>query len=451
MRHLTPAVLRDVTGGEAKGELPSEEITDITTDSRAVMPGGLFAAIPGSKVDGHDYIPMAAEKGASCALCQRFAEADIPQIMVDDTQTALRRIAAFYRCQFDIPFVGVTGSVGKTTAKEMIASVLSRRFNTLRTEENFNNELGVPLTLFRLREEHEAAVVEMGISGFGEMTRLAEMVHPDIAVFTLIGDAHLEFLGDRPGVLRAKGEIVSGMRQDGVVIANGDDELLRAYDFGRRTVLFGVSEGCDVRAEDIENDGISGMKCVVAAGERRIPLRIPAYGQHMVYAALMGAAVGLELGLTDEEIAMGVASYETVGSRGRVIEAGGVTVVDDCYNANPTSTAAALESLAALPGRHVAILGDMLELGERGAALHEEIGRAAAARGVVVLACGPLSKHIAAGAGEGARWFTDADELISALPEAILPGDAVLVKASHAMGFDRVVEALVKHGTEGDR
>ena len=187
MRHLTPGILSEVTGGEVRGELPASEITAITTDSRTVVPGCLFAAIPGQKVDGHDYISAAAEKGASCVLCSRFVDTDIPQIRVEDTLAALRQIAAFYRCQFDIPFVGITGSVGKTTAKEMIGSVLSARFNTLRTEKNFNNELGVPLTLFCLREEHEAAVVEMGISDFGEMTRLAEMVHPDIAVFTLIG------------------------------------------------------------------------------------------------------------------------------------------------------------------------------------------------------------------------------------------------------------------------
>ena len=441
MRHLTPNILLEVTSGEARGELPQPEITAVVTDSRAVVPGCLFAAIPGSKVDGHDFIAMAAEKGASCVLCSRFVEADVPQIRVEDTLTALRQIAAFYRCQFDIPFVGITGSVGKTTAKEMIGAVLSARFDTLRTEKNFNNELGVPLTLFRLREEHEAAVVEMGISDFGEMTRLAEMVHPDIAVFTIIGDAHLEFLGDRAGVLRAKEEIVSGMPEDGVVIANGDDETLRGHDFGRRTVWFGTGENCDIRAVQIENDGTAGVKCVIEASERRIPVRIPAFGRHLIYAALMGAAVGLELGLTDEEIARGVAAFETVGSRGRVLESGSLTILDDCYNANPTSTSAALDTLFSMPGRHVAILGDMLELGESGPALHEAVGRKAASA-ALVLACGPLSRHIADGAGEKAVWYPNADELIAALPKHIRPGDTILVKASHAVGFDAVVEAL---------
>lgn len=449
MQHLTPDVIRDITGGEASCALPPEEITAITTDSRALTPGCLFAAIPGSRADGHDFIASAAEKGASCVLCNRFVAADVPQIKVPDTQAALRAIAAFYRSRFDFPFIGVTGSVGKTTAKEMIASVLSARFDTLRTEKNFNNELGVPLTLFRLRAGHEAAVIEMGISGFGEMTRLTDMVRPSIAVFTLIGDAHLEFLGDRAGVLRAKSEIVAGMPSNGVVIANGDDELLREHAFGRRTVLFGTGENCGVRAVEAENDGLDGMRCVILAGDRRIPVRIPAFGRHMIYAALMGAAVGLELGLTDEEIRTGIAQFQNVGSRGRVVTTGFCTILDDCYNANPTSVKAALDSLAMLPGRHVAILGDMLELGENGPALHAELGRYAAGTGAVVAACGALSKHTANGAGEAARWYPDTASLIAALPQIVKRGDAVLVKASRSMGFEAVVQAISQvNGTE---
>lgn len=442
MKNLTPAVVAAVTGGARRGVLSDEPLSAITTDSRAVTPGGLFAAIPGVNFDGHDFIAAAGKLGATCVLCQRFAEADVPQIMVPDTQTALRAIAAHYRRGFDIPFIGVTGSVGKTTAKEMIAAVLAERLSTLKTEKNFNNELGVPLTLFRLREEHEAAVVEMGISGFGEMTRLTEMVRPDIAVFTLIGDAHLEFLGDRRGVLRAKGEIVSGMPENGVVIANGDDLLLREHDFGRRKRLFGLSADCDIRAVDIAAEGGAGMKCVIEADGRRIPVSIPAVGNHMVYAALMGAAVGVELGLTDEEIRRGVAHYEPVGSRGRVIRTNGITILDDCYNANPTSMRSAIDALRLLSGRHVAILGDMLELGENTPALHRDTGAYAADAGVRVIACGPLARHIAEGAGADAVWFPDTESLIASLPEHVRPGDAVLVKASHSMGFASIVNAL---------
>ena len=442
MRHLTPAAAAAVTGGEVRGALSQGEITDVTTDSRTISPGCLFAAIPGARVDGHDFIAQAAERGAACVLCQRFVPAEVPQIRVPDTQAALRALAAWYRGQFSIPVVGVTGSVGKTTAKEMIASVLSVRFHTLKTEKNFNNELGVPLTLFRLRDEHQAAVVEMGISGFGEMMRLTEMVRPQIGVFTLIGDAHLEFLGDRPGVLRAKGEMVAGMGPEGIVIANGDDELLRGHDFGRRTVLFGQSKGCDVRAVDIAPEGAGGMGCTILAGARRIPVYIPAFGDHMVYAALMGAAVGLELGLADDEIVRGIGAYQVVGSRGRVIETGSLTVVDDCYNANPTSVKSAVESLGRLAGRPVAILGDMRELGPASAQLHRQTGRLAAERCAQVIACGPEAKELAAGAGEKGLWFAEVPQLIQALPELLRRGDTVLVKASRAMGFEQVTQAL---------
>ena len=440
MLHLTPGVVRDITGGDCTSALPSAELTAVTTDSRAVVPGCLFAAIPGVRVDGHDFIAAAARQGASCVLCNRSVEVDIPQIIVPDTQRALRHIAAFYRSQFDFPFVGITGSVGKTTAKEMIAAVLSKRFSTLKTEKNFNNELGVPLTLFRLREEHQAAVVEMGISGFGEMSRLTDMVHPNIAVFTLIGDSHLEFLGDRAGVLRAKAEILSGMTEDGVVIVNGDDDLLRSYDFGCRTVRFGLSPENDICAVEERPKGLEGMGCVIEAKGRRIPVTIPAFGRHMVYAALMGAAVGIELGLSDEEIIEGIASYETVGSRGRVIETGGFTILDDCYNANPTSCRAALDSLAMLHGRKIAVLGDMLELGETGPLLHREVGEYARDLGIEVLACGPLSKETAVGAS--GHWYEGPEELIRSLPSLIEKGDCILVKASHGMHLERVVEAL---------
>ena len=444
MKDLTPDVILRLTGGQIRGSVPEGEIAAVTTDSRTVEPGCLFAAIPGARVDGHDFIRQAAEKGAVCVLCQRFADADICQIKVPDTLAALRTVAAWYRGRFAIPVVGVTGSVGKTTAKEMIAAVLAQKFDTLKTEKNYNNELGVPLTLFRLRERHQAAVVEMGISGFGEMRRLTGMVRPDIGVYTLIGDAHLEFLGDRPGVLRAKGEMVEGMGPEAAVIANGDDELLREHDFGRRTVLFGQGGNCHVRAADIEANGTEGMRCTILAGKRRIPVTIPAFGDHMIYAALMGAAVGLELGLTDAEIADGIAAYETVGSRGRVRRAGDVTILDDCYNANPTSTRSAIESLTRLPGRHVAILGDMRELGPTGPALHREIGRFAAERCDAVIACGPEAKQIASGAGTDALWFPAPEELIPALDTLVAAGDAVLVKASRAMGFEKIVNALTE-------
>ena len=445
MKNLTAEVAAILTGAHCRRRLPAGELTAITTDSRNAVAGALFAAIVGERADGHDFLAAARDKGAVCALVAHEVECDLPQLIVPSTEDALQTLSAYYRSQFSLPVIGVTGSVGKTTAKEMIAAVLSRRFRTLKTEKNFNNELGVPFTLFRLRPEHEAAVVEMGISGFGEMTRLSRMVKPDIAVFTLIGDAHLEFLKSREGVLKAKGEIVSAMKPDGLVLANGDDPLLRAHDFGRETLLFGFGENCALRAVNVRGDG-EGTSCDFLWQERRIPVRIPAYGRHMVYAALMGAAVGLRLGLTDEQIAAGIADYEAVGHRSRVLKTARWTIVDDCYNSNPTSAAAAIRSLLDLGGRPAAILGDMLELGGQSEALHRQLGAFAAENGVRVIACGELAKAIAEGAGAGARWFETTAELMDALAELVSDGDAILVKASRRMRFEDITERLAALG-----
>lgn len=445
MKNLTAEVAAILTGAQCRGRLPAGELSAITTDSRSVVSGSLFAAIPGERVDGHDFLPAAMEKGAVCALVERPVDCALPQLIVPSTEEALQALAAYYRRQLSLPVIGVTGSVGKTTAKEMIASVLAQRFNTLKTEKNFNNELGVPFTLFRLRPEHEAAVVEMGISDFGEMTRLARMVKPDIAVFTLIGDAHLEFLHDREGVLKAKSEVVSGMAAEGLVLANGDDPLLRAHDFGRETLLFGFGAHCDLRAVNVHSDG-EGSSCELVGLGRHIPVRIPAYGQHMVYAALMGAAVGLRLGLSDEEIAAGIAGYEPVGHRSRVLKTGRWLIVDDCYNSNPTSATSAVRSLLDLGGHPVAILGDMLELGEQSEALHHKLGAFAAENGVLVVACGEQARAIAEGAGDSARWFETTAELITALPELVTDGDSILVKASRRLQFEDITDALVRLG-----
>ena len=280
-----------ITGGVLSGD-GAALVTGVVIDSRAVTPGALFAAIPGERVDGHDYIGKAFDLGAACCLAQRVPAGETrPVICVPDTAAALETLARAYRARFSIPVLGVTGSVGKTTAKEMVASVLSQRWNTLKTEKNFNNQLGVPLTLFRLEPEHEAAVVEMGVSHFGDMAPLAAMVQPTAMLFTIIGHAHLEFLRDRRGVLQEKTSVLDTMPDDAVAFCNGDDDLLRAMTCRQRKVTFGLSAGCDVRAVDVRDLGDEGSTCTIIAGTRRIPVRISAYGQHMVYAALEGAAV----------------------------------------------------------------------------------------------------------------------------------------------------------------
>ncbi len=443
MKNLTPEKLAEVIGGAVKGILPEREICAITTDSREVAEGAVFAAIVGERVDGHDFLPSAMEKGAVCAIVERHVpECSLPQICVNSTEEALRQTAAYYRRQFDIPFVGITGSVGKTTAKEMISAVLSQRWNTLKTDKNFNGQLGVPITLFRLLAEHEAAVVEMGISEFGEMTRLTHMVQPEVAVFTLIGDSHLEFLKSREGVLRAKSEILQGMKPDALVICNGDDALLSRADFGRQTLRFGLGNNCDIRAENIRHTEDFSMTCDILYQERRIPVVIPSYGQHMVYAALMGAAVGLHYGLTDAEIIRGIAGFENVGHRNRVVKTELLTIIDDCYNSNPSSARSAIASMKDLPGRHVCILGDMLELGPEGPELHRELGAYAHEQGALVIACGELSKNMAEGAGSGSCWFAETAQLLENLPKLICAGDSVLVKASRRMKFEQITEAL---------
>ena len=451
---MKPFLLRDVvraTGGRYFGDEAclDRAVTFVTSDSRNAAPGALFVAFRGARADGHDFMAGCLEKGAAACLSEREPnDGERPCVVVESTLRATGALAAWHRSRFDIPVVGITGSVGKTTTKEMVAAVLERKYNTHKTEKNFNNELGVPQTLLRLDEGHQVSVVEMGISDFGEMRRLTAMVRPTIAVFSVIGHAHLEFLGDRDGVLRAKSEIFEGMGPDGVAILNGDDDKLAACRPAMKRVTYGLGAENDVRAEDVRNLGTGGIRLTIRHSGGAFEAHIPAFGSHMVYAALAGAAVGLELGLTEAQIAEGIALYRTVGDRARIIEAGEITVISDCYNANPNSMRAALDSLAGLSGRRVSILGDMLELGEETARLHAAVGAHAAKAGVeLVIGCGPLARHICEGAREAgaeALYFGEKAALLARLGEIIRPGDRVLVKASHSMAFEEIVKALTE-------
>ena len=437
-----------VTGGTLHGD-GAAEVTGVVIDSRRTARGSLFAALPGERVDGHDYIAKAFDLGASCALALRVPEGETrPVITVDDVEAALERLSADYRSRLDIPVVGVTGSVGKTTAKEMTAAVLSTRWPVLKTEKNFNNQLGVPLTLARIEPNHRAAVVEMGISHFGDMEPLAKMVRPNVMLFTNIGRAHLEYLGDRSGVFREKTSVLQWMDDDALVIYNGDDDLLRTLDCRQRKLSFGLAADCDVRAENVRDFGLAGSECTIVTKDRRFDVRISAYGAHMVYAALEGAAVGIAFDLTDEEICAGIGNYVPVDGRAGIVQTGMLTVVNDCYNANPDSTASAIRSLSRTQGaRKIAILGDMGELGEDGPRLHRETGRIAAEAQVdVLLCCGRLAREIADGARESGlrevHHFEARSDMLAALPGMFQPGDCVLVKASHAMAFENVISVL---------
>ena len=445
MDGITIRAAAQLCGGELCGSGDFERaLGPVVIDSRAVRPGDFFVAYRGERVDGHDYISAAFDRGAVCCLAERVPEGETrPVLLVGSVQRALEQITAAYRQSLSLPVIGVTGSVGKTTAKEMIAAVLSQRWRVLKTEGNLNNQIGVPMTVSRIAREHEAAVVELGISGFGEMRTLAQIARPTVAVYTVIGHAHLEFLHDLDGVLRAKTEMLELMDDGAPVIVNGDDEKLRGLNCRQRKILYGLSEGCAVRAEKVHALPDGHTACEIVSGQRRLSVVIPAFGRHMIYAALEGAAVGLELGLTDEEIVRGIAAYETVGRRAALTDTGSVLMIDDCYNSNPDSARSGIDSLMTLPGRHVCILGDMLEQGEDERQLHFDLGRYAAERGVeLVLANGPLSEETARGAGRKGKYYVNLQELTNALPELLKKGDAVLVKASNSMHFGEISEAI---------
>ena len=448
---MTPCTAREICAAVG-GTLLQDSgapVTGVTTDSRAVQPGQLFIPLVGERFDGHTYIAKALEGGAAGCLTAREPETLLPgklYIQVADTRLALKALASWYRDKFDLPVVQVTGSAGKTTTKEMIASVLSQRYNTLRTEGNFNNDIGAPLTLLRLMPEHQAAVIETGMNHFGEIRYLGEMVRPDIAVITNVGDAHIENLGNtRQGILRAKCEIFENLTPEGIAVLNGDDELLNTVTLPQTILRCGVGDGCGVRVTDIDDRGLEGVACTVTIEGEHYRLTTSAPGRYMIYPMAMAAAIGRRLGLTGEEIAAGVAAYTTVGSRMHLIRLPGERlVIDDCYNANPQSMAEGLRMLAASPAQHrVAVLGDMGELGQLTAQAHRDMGALTRRLGLTAVAVGE-KMHALTETDPQAQWFATVEEAMPAIRQLFTPGTAVLVKASHAMHFERIVKELEK-------
>lgn len=420
-------------------------ITSVERDSRQIKEGSLFLAIKGERVDGHDFIEKCYGSGAVCAICEKAPEnATKPYILVDSTLEAVKKIAKSYREKFDIPVVGVSGSVGKTSTKEMLYAVLSQKYRTHKTQGNLNNELGVPLTLLAMPEDTEAAVIEMGISDFGEMTRLSEMAQPTICVLTIIGCCHLENLGDRDGVLKAKTEMFVHARENADYIINGDDDkLFTITDVnGKKPIYFGFASDNDYYAQDIENNAEGGISCKLCFDGTKLDVTIPAIGNYMVSNALAAVATGKLLGLSDEQLINGVQAYKTVGSRANVINTGRIRIIDDCYNANPTSVKASLDTLANFAGRKVAILGDMKELGTEELRLHFETGEYAKLKADAVIAVGPLAIELAKGAD--GEWFENLEQLKNAIPALVHDGDTVLVKASHSMQFEDITAFLIE-------
>ena len=453
MKNMSLEKIAQACGGIYHGseEKKASIVESITTDSRQASDGCLFVAIPGERVDGHDFIPSVFEKGALAVISERELENPAgPYIQVISSLEAVKGIAEYYRQQLDIKVVGITGSVGKTSTKEVIASVLAQKYNVLKTLGNFNNELGLPLTVFRLRDEHQIAVLEMGISHFGEMHRLAKVARPDICVITNIGQCHLEFLKDRDGILKAKTEIFDFLKEDGEIVLNGDDDKLAQVKAvkGITPMFFGIEGEKAIYADEIESCGLDGIACTLHAGEESIRVQIPIPGQHMVLNALAATAVGRKLGLTMEEIKAGIEALEPVSGRFHIIQTGRIQIIDDCYNANPVSMKASLDVLRDAKGRKVAILGDMGELGENEADMHAEVGSHAAQNKIDLLICtGKISSHMAeaaianGGCGEVLQVPT-LEALLTCLPSLIEEGDTALVKASHFMHFEKVVERL---------
>ena len=426
-------------------------ISAVSTDSRNITPGCLFLPWVGEQFDGHNFIDAALDAGAAGCLCAKLPQDIRPDkfyIKVADTRLALRDMASAYRDKFDIPFVQITGSVGKTTTKEMIAAVLGAKLNVLKTPENFNNDIGTPLTLFGLSPEHQAAVIETGMNHFGEIEYLGAMVRPDIAVISNIGDAHIEYLGSRWGILKAKCEIFEHLKDDGIAILNGDDALLDTVTLPQRIIRCGQSEHCQVRISDILDHGVNGITCTVTSEKDMYHLNIPAPGEHMAYAASIAVAVGEALGLSKEEIIRGVAAYAPIGSRMHILRlSDGRVLLDDCYNANPQSVSAALEVLARTEcERRVAVLGDMGELGDLTEQAHFNAGALAAMLGIdFVVAIGSKAVKIADGAAMGGAevlHFATREEAMPTLREQLQPHTTMLIKASHAMHFEEIVKEL---------
>lgn len=448
---MIPCTVREICAAVGGTLLQGEGdalITGVTTDSRAVSAGQLFIPLTGERFDGHAYIDVALTAGAAGCLTARTPETLLPgkaYVQVADTRLALAALAAWYRSRFDLPVVQITGSAGKTTTKEMVAAVLSQRYDTLKTQANFNNDIGTPLTLLGLAPHHQAAVIETGMNHFGEIRYLGTMVRPDIAVITNVGDAHIENLGNtRQGILQAKCEIFEHLSPDGIAVLNGDDPLLNTVALPQTILRCGRGESCDVRVTDVDDRGIEGVACTVTTAQASYRLHTDSPGAYMIYPMAMAAAIGEALGLTGEEITAGVAAYVPTGSRMHLIRLPeGRLLIDDCYNANPQAMAEALKLLAAASfRRRAAVLGDMGELGELTTSAHRAIGALTGELGLdTVIAIGEKARDIVA-AAPGAQWYPSVSDAMPAVRAAFTDGTAMLVKASHAMHFENIVKEL---------
>ncbi len=453
MKKITLNEIANSCNGEFIGDVSLKDTTvsSIAIDSRKVIKGTLFIAIKGERVDGHNYINQTFENGAICAVSEKRIDnisANTPYILVKSTLQAIKDIATYYRTKFNIPFIGISGSVGKTSTKEMIYSVLSQKYAVHKTQGNFNNEIGVPLTIFDMDKDAQVAVIEMGISGFGEMTNLSKIVKPDYCVLTNIGDCHLENLKDKDGVLKAKTEMFEYMQNRGKVFLYGDDEKLRSIKEVKENspIFYGISDNNEYFATEIENSGLDGIDCILNSEKEQIKVHIPSIGNYMINNALCAYAIGKEFKLEKEEIASGIANYKTVGSRANIIKANNYTIIDDCYNANPVSVKSAIDTLVNFENRKVAIIGDMKELGENEVKLHQEVGMYIESKKVdVLIAIGPLAKELISKINMNkAYWYKDINEAKTEIKLLLQPHDVILVKGSRSMKLEQIVEYIAQ-------
>lgn len=424
-------------------------LADVCTDTRKIQPGSLFVCLRGERFDGHSFASQAAQLGAAALLVDHSVDADVPQLVVTDTGKALLQLAGWYRRRFQLPVVGLTGSVGKTTTKEFIALVLGAKYNTLKTQGNLNNEIGVPQMLFRLEDSHTAAVIEMGMNHFGEISRLTRAVAPTVGLITNIGVSHIENLGSRSGILQAKLEILEGMAPDAPLIVNMDNDMLRTVKLGDRPLLtFAIDDqSADFTATDIAEQG-STTTFTVHHSTFTQPVTIPTVGIHNVYNALAAMAVGYVTGVDPAAAASALANYVPAGMRQNLVQVGGVQVIEDCYNASPDSMRAALQTLGKLPvHRRYAVLGAMLELGDYAKEAHTQVGKMAAENGIDgVLAYGADAAYIVEAAKqaglENARLFDTNEALVQSLAQQVQPGDGVLFKGSRGMHLEDVMHTV---------
>lgn len=465
MKNMNLSQIAAACGGQIIGDYPiDKEISGAVIDSRKVEQDYLFIATVGERVDGHSFINTAFDQGAMAAVSEKLLiDAKGPYILVKNSFEALKKIAAWYRHSLAITVVGITGSVGKTTTKEFISSVLEQKYKVLKTEGNFNNEIGLPLTILRLREEHEIAVLEMGISDFGEMHRLSEIARPDICVITNIGQCHLENLGSREGILKAKSEIFDFINENASICLNGDDDMLSTITKikGITPIRFGMKASNHIFADDIHTLGLFGSSFTIQS-EDTLLLPKPGDnssfstvtllpGEHMILNALAATAVGRILQLSNEEIDAGIRTVKSVGGRSNIIRLEQHTLIDDCYNANPVSMKAAIDLLNQADTRKIAILGDMFELGEDEYLLHSEVGAYAASKVDLLICVGNLSKQMYHGALDAIKqtispcqplYFESRDEMLTNLKTLLRNKDTILIKASHGMHFNEVVQYL---------